>query len=108
VDVPLATTSYASTSQAAADLDRQLAEAKGYLESVAQPLRESGVNVTTEALWGDPAESIIGYLKDHPTQLLVMATRGKSRLNRMVFGSVSESVIRLVKVTPLLLVSDKE
>lgn len=90
------------------DLDDHRAEMKVYLEDLAQPLRESGLDVRTELLSGDPARTIIEYLKDHPTQLLVMATRGKSSLSRMIFGSVTESVIHMVKVTPLLLISGNE
>jgi len=37
-----------------------------------------------------------------------MATRGKSRISRRIFGSVTESVIHMVKVTPLLLISGEE
>ncbi len=89
-------------------LDDQRAHMKKYLEDIAQPLRDSGVAVRTEVLSGDPAETIIDYLKGHPIQLLVMATRGKSGFSRMVFGSVTESVIHMVKLTPLLLVGGGE
>jgi len=89
-------------------LDERREQMKRYLEEVAQPLRESGMLVETEVLTGDPAETIIDYLKSHPTQLVVMATRGKRGLSRMVFGSVTESVIHMVKVTPLLLVEGGE
>ena len=80
-------------------------EMKQYLEGLARPIRDSGVTVRTEILMGDPAEAIIDYLKDNPTQLLLMATRGKSRVNRMIFGSVAESVLHMVKVTPLVLIN---
>ncbi len=80
-------------------------EMKQYLEGLARPIRDSGVAVRTEILMGDPAEAIIDYLKDNPTQLLLMATRGKSRVNRMIFGSVAESVLHMVKVTPLVLIN---
>ena len=76
-----------------------------YLEGLAQPIRDSGVTVRTQILLGDPAEAIIDYLRDNPTQLLLMSTRGKSRVNRMIFGSAPESVIHMVKVTPLLLIN---
>ncbi len=89
-------------------LDEQRAHMKKYLEDIARPLRDSGVLVRTEVLSGDPAETIIDYLKGHPTQLLIMATRGKSGFSRMVFGSVTESVIHMVKLTPLLLVGGGE
>lgn len=90
------------------EFDAKRTEMKNYLEGLAQPIRESGIEVQTEVLLGDRAETIINYLKDNPSQLLVMATTGKSRVNRMVFGSVTESVMSMVKVTPMLLVSSKE
>jgi nucleotide-binding universal stress UspA family protein len=90
------------------DFEAKREEMKAYLERLAQPIRESGLTVRTEILLGDRAQTIINYLKDNPTQLLVMATSGKSRVNRMIFGSVTESVIHMVKVTPLLLVSGEE
>lgn len=88
--------------------DEKREEMKAYLEGVAREIREAGLKVRTEVLTGEPADGIINYLKRNPAQLLVMATRGHSRLSRMVFGSVTESVIRLVKKTPLLLVSGED
>ncbi|MCE5254572.1 MAG: universal stress protein [Actinomycetia bacterium] len=96
------------TRAALENLDAERREMKAYLEGLAEPIRASGLDVRTEVLSGDPAETIIDYLKGHPSQLLVMATRGKSRLNRMIFGSVTESVIHMVKVTPLLLVGGED
>ncbi len=91
------------------DLGAQREKMKAYLEALAEPIRASGLHVRTEVLSSrEPAESIINYLKDHPTQLLVMATRGKSRLNRTIFGSLTESIIHMVKVTPLLLVGGED
>ncbi len=91
------------------DLGDQREKMKAYLEGLAEPIRASGIKVRTEVLsLGDPARNIIDYLKDNPTQLLVMATRGKSRLNRTLFGSVTENVIRMVRVTPLLLVAGED
>lgn len=104
VDVPYNTV----TRSALDELDAHRVEMKSYLEDLALPIRESGLLVRTEVLSGDPAQAIIDYLKGNPTQLLVMATRGKSRLNRMIFGSVTESVIHMVKVTPLLLVGGEQ
>ncbi len=89
------------------DFEAKREEMKTYLEGLAQPIRESGLTVRTEILLGERAQTIINYLKENPTQLLVMATSGKSRVNRMIFGSVTEGVIHMVKVTPLLLVSEE-
>lgn len=97
------------TRAALEDLDAQRAKMKEYLEELAEPIRAMGIKVRTEVLPpGDPATGIINYLKANPTQLLVMATRGKSRISRTIFGSVTESVIHMVKVTPLLLVGGED
>jgi nucleotide-binding universal stress UspA family protein len=76
-----------------------------YLEGVAASIRDQGFAVRTEMLAGDPAETIIAYIKDNPPQLIAMATRGRRGLSKMVFGSVTEDVIHLIKKTPMLLVS---
>ena len=94
---------------AVTDFDAQRKKTSAYLEDLAEPIRASGLEVRTEVLsWGDPAKNVIDYLKDHPTQLLVMATTGKSRIKRTIFGSVTESMIHMVKVTPLLLVGGED
>ncbi|MBN1629110.1 MAG: universal stress protein [Thermoleophilia bacterium] len=100
---------YIHVSRAALEAaDEKREQMKTYLEGVANEIREAGLTVRTEVLTGEPADGIINYLKRNPAQLLVMATRGHSRLSRMVFGSVTESVIHLVKRTPLLLVSGED
>lgn len=76
-----------------------------YLNAVAQVIEANGFAVRTEVLVGEPADAIIEYLKANPPQLLCMATSGKTRLSRLVFGSVTENVINLIKKTPMLLVS---
>jgi len=96
------------SASAANDLEGERAQAKMYLERVAKPIRASGLKVRTEVVVsGEPGGSIIDYLKENPSQLVVMATRGKSRLSRTILGSVSESVINMMKMTPLLLVAEE-
>ncbi len=80
------------------------ARMKAYLDGVAESARGAGLEARSEILTGDPAETIITFLKDNPAQLIAMATRGRTGLSRMVFGSVTENVIHLVKKTPMLLV----
>jgi len=96
------------TRAALEDADKRRTEMKAYLEGVAKPLRDEGLAVRTEVLTGEPAEAVITYLKVNPAQLLAMATRGHRGLSRAIFGSVTESVIHLVKKTPLLLVSAED
>ena len=84
------------------------AKFREYLEGVADSIRADGFAARTEVLLGEPAESIIAFLKANPPQLICMATRGKSGLSKFVFGSVTENVIHLIKKTPMLLVSGAE
>lgn len=84
------------------------AKFKNYLEGVAATVRAEGFSARTELLSGEPAQSIIDFLKANPPQLICMATRGKTGLSRFVFGSVTENVIHLIKKTPMLLVSGTE
>lgn len=53
------------------------------------------VSVTRVVLVGtDPAAQIIGWLREHPVDYVVMATHGHSGLRRLVAGSVTEAVVR--------------
>jgi nucleotide-binding universal stress UspA family protein len=88
--------------------EREYDRVKAYLDEVAQRIETAGFAARTEVLMGEPAEAIIGYLKANPPQLICMATRGKTGLSKFVFGSVTEHVIRLIKKTPMLLVSGAE
>jgi nucleotide-binding universal stress UspA family protein len=81
---------------------------KEYLAGVADSISEAGIAVQTEVLVGEPAESIIGYLKASPPQLICMATRDRTNISKFVFGSVAENVIHMIKKTPMLLVSGAE
>lgn len=90
------------------EIDAERARMKAYLEGVAAPMREQGVDVRTEVLTGNAPGAIIEFMKDNPAQLVAMATHGRTGLGRMFFGSVSEGMIHLIKVTPLLLVSAAE
>jgi nucleotide-binding universal stress UspA family protein len=90
------------------DRDKAIRRMEAYLDLKAESIRQAGVPARTVMLHGDPAESVIAFLRDEPAQLLVMATRGRRGLSKMVFGSVTEEVIHMIKKTPMLLVSGSE
>ncbi len=86
------------------DREEHRARMQAYLDGVAESVKEDGLAARGEMLTGDPAPTIIEFLKENPAQLIAMATRGHTGLSRMVFGSVTENVVHLVKKTPMLLV----
>ena len=52
---------------------------------------------------GDPGSRIVAYAKELDAGLVVIPSRGKSRLERLVLGSVAERVVRLAHCPVLVL-----
>jgi nucleotide-binding universal stress UspA family protein len=75
-------------------LEDMEAEAKQYLERVAARIRKRGVEVGVAVAVGVPAEVILGLGGDNGANLVVMTTHGRSGLDRAVFGSVADAVVR--------------
>jgi nucleotide-binding universal stress UspA family protein len=66
-----------------------------FLNSLVAPIRASGANVATRAIW-DPISATDGmrtYLREHPATLVVVGSRGRHGFDRLVFGSVAAGVI---------------
>jgi len=74
-----------------------------YLAGVVKRLADAGLNVSSEVLRGKAADEIVGYAREHPFNLIVMATHGRSGLRRWAYGSVTAKVLQGVS-SPLLLV----
>lgn len=63
-------------------------ELKALLESHGLP------TVRTEVRIGDPGEEITNFANEIGADLIVIASRGKTGLERILLGSVAESVVR--------------
>jgi len=81
-------------------------EAQDYLAQVAEPLRKEGVNVRTATLEGFAADQLLALEREMAIDLIVMATRGRGGLGRLVFGSVAERVLK-VGTTPVMMIKPK-
>ncbi|MBW1888710.1 MAG: universal stress protein [Deltaproteobacteria bacterium] len=55
----------------------------------------------TEVVLGDAAEEIINYIKAEGIDLVIMGTHGRKGLNRILFGSVADRVIKISPVPVL-------
>ncbi|MCP5095888.1 MAG: universal stress protein [Chloroflexi bacterium] len=79
------------------DLDkleaRERIEAKAYLEHVAKNISDNKIPVRIEIISGAVAETIQVYAENHPVDLIVMASHGRSGIGRWVRGSVAEKVL---------------
>jgi nucleotide-binding universal stress UspA family protein len=53
-----------------------------------------GLNVTTETLFGAPAQELVAYVRRAGIDLIVMGTHGRTGVSRALLGSVAEAVVR--------------
>jgi nucleotide-binding universal stress UspA family protein len=77
------------------------------LASDARRLERDGWSVEVATAFGDPAEEIVAWCRDHEPDLVAMATHGRSGLSRALLGSVAERALRQVAVPVLLLRPDE-
>lgn len=85
------------------ETDSAVADLTDQLEGFARPLRDAGYKVATVGELGNPAEAIIERARGEGIDLVAMTTHGRSGINRLLFGSVAEQVVRHVSI-PVLLV----
>ena len=76
-------------------------EGEDVVAAAADRARTQGVEVTTEVLQGDPAETILDYVETRGDDVIVMGTQGRTGLSRALLGSVAEKVIRNATVPVL-------
>ncbi|WOF15724.1 universal stress protein [Methanoplanus sp. FWC-SCC4] len=77
-------------------------EAERVLTSAEETARDSEVNFIAHRLFGDPRDEIISFAEEKGIDLIILGTKGKSNLERMVLGSVSSAVVKNSGKTTLL------
>jgi nucleotide-binding universal stress UspA family protein len=58
-------------------------------------LRSGVTGVKLQTGWGDPSETIIGNVRRHKADILVVGRRGRGRLSALLHGSVSQKLASL-------------
>jgi nucleotide-binding universal stress UspA family protein len=61
-------------------------------------------NTRATVLTGHAAEKILGYIKSEQIELVIMGTHGRKGLNKAIFGSVAERVVKAATV-PVMVVN---
>lgn len=83
-----------------------LAEHLNYLESLAKPLREQGLNISTQVRWGKVLfQEIIAHIQANSFDLVLRNATQHALLQRMLFNNTSWQLIRHCPI-PLWLVQD--
>jgi nucleotide-binding universal stress UspA family protein len=109
-------TELAATAQGSSTVTPQLRQqeeqrlenkAMAYLEEVAEPLRENGLDVACVVLHGVAGDAIVSYAQNEPVDLIALATHGHSGLGRIVFGSIADHVLRESGL-PILVIKPRE
>ncbi len=98
LEVPLSSEKYKRNIEADAGK-----AAKDYLKRTAAKLKRGGGAPKTEVVFGKPAKTIVSYAADSGANLIVMATHGRSGVQRWFLGSVADAVLHSASV-PVLLV----
>ncbi len=80
---------------------------KGLFETASERADAAGVEVETETTIGSPADAILEYAADNEIDHIVMGSRGRSGLSRLLLGSVAETVVRRSSV-PVTVARDAE
>lgn len=68
--------------------------AETFVTRLAEQGDDYGLSVTTEVRQGVPVHEIIEYADEIDADLIVMGTRGRGGVNRMLLGSVTDGVTR--------------
>lgn len=74
------------------------------LQAAIQMAEQAGVSAQSKLLEGRPIEAILDEAKNH--DLIVMGTHGRSGINRLLLGSVTEGVLHRSE-KPVLVIRSK-
>jgi nucleotide-binding universal stress UspA family protein len=77
--------------------------ARAYLEDVASRFRSRGLAVSIQVLHhSSPAAAILDVAGEHGVDLIAMETHGRSGVAKLLFGSVTDKVVRASEVPVLV------
>lgn len=84
--------------------DEMIEGAREQLEAHAENNIERNVPYDVRVVVDDPVDAIVSEARESGANLVVMGTHGRSGVSRLIFGSVTEAVIRIAPV-PVLAVN---
>jgi len=87
----------------ALNVEEEMESVRRYLRTIAEQFEAEGINVEEVVREGDAASQICDYAHESRADLIVMSTHGRSGVQRWVYGSVADKVLRGANV-PILLI----
>ncbi len=95
------------TSGMSEDHDLLESEAKDYLRTVAESLREDGLAVEWQVLFGHPTTTILDLVRKIPHNIVALSTQGRSGFRRWFIGSLAETLVRSSGASVLMVPSSE-
>ncbi|MCU4750811.1 universal stress protein [Halobacteria archaeon AArc-curdl1] len=93
---------FSVTENAARDdevLEERRSERAALLEESREFAADRGVNVRTELMLGSPSRAIVDACEEFDVDHVVMGSRGRTGLSRLVLGSVADTVVKRAPTT---------
>ncbi|ELY69693.1 universal stress protein [Natrinema versiforme] len=78
--------------------DEAIPAAERAVERVEAEAKREGVDAATAVERGVPHEEILEYADEHEIDMIVMGTQGRTGLDRVLVGSVTERIVRMADV----------
>lgn len=77
-------------------------KAEDKMEDFCRSQFNEDIKMTVRTVVGDPSEEILRYVDENPVSMVVLGTHGRRGLEKAVFGSVAD---RVVKASPVPVLS---
>ncbi|MFP9191784.1 universal stress protein [Natrialbaceae archaeon A-CW1-1] len=87
-------------------LEERRSERAALLEEFAETAVDMGADVRTELMLGSPSRAIVDACEEFDVDHVVMGSRGRTGLSRMILGSVADTVVKRAPVTVTVVRSD--
>lgn len=84
-------------------VDREMEDARSYLEALAKSYRDTDVKVATQVEMGTPTQTLLGIISANQVDGVIIGSHGRSGLARWALGSVAQAIVRHSTAPVLLL-----
>lgn len=82
-------------------------EGQSLVDDFVARAEDDGIDATGAVVRGAPYEAIVQYAEEHDIDVIVMATHGRTGVERVLLGSVTERVVRTASMPVLTIHGDE-
>jgi nucleotide-binding universal stress UspA family protein len=78
-------------------------KAEAYIQKIKDRFQSIGIDTITTLLVGKADESLVDYANCHEFDLIIMATHGRSGVERWIMGSIADKLVHYSTIPVLLI-----